>query len=192
MNEKSLLLFICASVFSGSIRAESLVFESSDKAAKVSIDSAQKIGSDWGTQSFGEYLSISLSRKALPLLWVGVAYKDETGFSPEVIWGKSSKTALFLYRPQRGEVVLGVFRPDSATKFEPLLSAQDLEKFSSSMNNDPRDLIKRWTENWTETNDGVYEGDLIISATKIRKWHLQVATSKFPSVVSVLNQKDEN
>lgn len=192
MSRKSLLLFIFTAVFPRFLCAESLVFESPDKESNVLIDSAKKIGADWSKQSFGEYFSISFIGKNLPLLWVGVAYKDETGFSPEVIWGKSSETALFVYRPQRDEVVLGVFRTDSATKYEPLLSAQELEKFSSSMNNDPKDLIKKWTENWKETDDGVYEGDLIISATKIRKWHLKIATKKFPTIVSILNQKDEN
>lgn len=174
------------------IFAQGVVHQSPNKKLQVSINIANKLGSDWGKDEFGEYLSISLGDGNLPLLWVGIAYKDESGFPPEIIWGKSSKTALLVYRPQRGEIVLGVIRPDAVSKFEPVFSDEQWNKFAAGMNVDPRDAVKRWSEKWIETADGVYEGDLIIAATTVRKLHLQIATGKIPAIVSIMNQKDGN
>ncbi len=189
MSNKFIELFILACI-STPICAQNLEFESPDKKLKISIADAIAIGSDWGKERFSEHLTISLVDGKSPPLWSGIAYKDETGFLPELIWSRLSKTALFVYRPQRGEIVLAVFRPSAVSKYEPIFKGDQLEKLALSMNNDPRDAVKQWAENWVETIDDVYEGDVLIAATKTRKLHVQIDTRKIPLIVSILHQQD--
>lgn len=182
-------LIICTAFALPEASAELVFFKSPDESMTISFLAANKVGLDWGEKNIDKLVSISLSKNSFPPLWTGVSYQDETGFPPQVIWGKNSKVALFLYRPQRSEVVIGVFRPDSEIKYESVLSEVDLNSWTAAVSDDQSYLKKMWTENWKEVEENIYEGDLVIGVSINRRFHLRITTTKVPSVVTVLSKE---
>ena len=190
MNNSIHRLGVCAMFLFSEVSAQGLIFQSPDKTSTISVSNANRIGNDWGGKHFDKLISIALSKNAGPCLWAGVSYQDETGFPPQVIWGRSSDVALFFYRPQRSEVILGVFRPNSALIYESVLTDADFKAWTAGMIVDPTHLKKIWTENWKEVEEGIYEGELAIAVSVVRRIYLRIDTIRFPSTVTVLHQKD--
>ncbi len=181
-------IFIC-SVFVLTPVFGQNTFKSPDNAWTILCSVTDKVGADWSGKNIDKLISISLLKDNNTLLWNGVSYQDETGFPPHVIWANNSKEALFLYRPQRGEVIIGIFRPNSTVKYESVLSNVDLNSWTTSVQGDQVHFKKIWTEKWIEIADNIYEGDLFIAVSTIRKFRIRVVTSNIPSAVTVLKQE---
>ena len=186
------LIFVFFGIFNVVLsKAVAKDFFSPSGQALVSVEKAAMLGSDWNQDGFKKHSVIVLRDFKRVSLWSGVSYQDETGFQPEVIWLKSSKAALFLHRPQRGEIVVGVFRPDSIEKYESLREKFDIKTWGEGLNNNKSDFKKLWLENWREVEGGDFEGTLVIATTITRRISLRITPGENKSTVLVIDEPSE-
>lgn len=188
MSKPIFMLVIVKMMLASLLLAQPKSFEAPDGKTAIMVEKAFRLGSDWEDKGFSEYLSLSLRRNNNPLaIWLGVTYVDESGSQPNVMWSKSSKTALLSFRPQRGEVIIAILRPDAVQPFENILTGDRMKKWTENLTSNETGFVKAWLESWIGTDADQYEGILVITKGKTNRIRLRIDANETPSKVTVLS-----